>query len=115
MKRFSLKDLSKDLEEKDLLLEGTITIRVDVSMERPHVYTKDDKGKPKLTLGKGWLVSLGLSPSSPDTGPFSDGESLMVCDMRYLSEEEGPIELIDVIRALGIDPDAKIWNVQSAP
>ncbi len=39
----------------------------------------------------------------------------MLADLRYASEPGGPVDLADAMRALGIDPDAKIWKVQPAP
>ncbi|HYU74464.1 MAG TPA: hypothetical protein VEL31_17475 [Ktedonobacteraceae bacterium] len=117
MQHFSLNELHTLIEQEDLLLECAINIRVNVSMEHPHRYVKDDTGNVKLVLDKGWLVSLGLQlPSSEeeDSRPFSDGEPLMVCDLRYLGEYFGPVQLEDAIRALGVDPDAKIWKQRLA-
>ncbi|MBV9709583.1 MAG: hypothetical protein JO011_01565 [Ktedonobacteraceae bacterium] len=114
MEHYSLNELTSHIEHKDLQLECTITLRVDVSMEHPHHYVKDDAGNIQLTLDPGWLVSLALSPTSSDTQPFSDGEPLMVCDLRYLGEYPGPVHIVDALRALGIDHNARLWKPRPA-
>lgn len=117
MENYNLKELDTELEGEDLLLECTATIRVDISIERLHSYVKDETGNLKLRPGDGWLVSLALPASDwadSDREPFSDGESQMVCDLRYL-EGGHSVRLKDALRALGIDEDLKIWRVNPAP
>lgn len=118
---FSLNELDSVLTEgegPDILLECTATIRVDISIERLHQYRKDEHGKPRVVLASGYVISLGL-PSSDNlasgTQPFADGERQMVCDLHYAGEERDAVSLEDAVRALGIDPDAKIWRCQPAP
>jgi hypothetical protein len=112
----SWNELGQQVEQQDWLIEGTLTLKVDVSIERLHRYTKDKQGKKKLTLGNGWLVSLVFSlPASQEKQPFPEGESIMIADLRYASQLRGPVHLADTARALGIDPDAHIWKVQLAP
>ena len=118
MEYYNLNELGTQLEEGDLILECTTTIRVDISIERMHTYIKNETGGTKLVLGKGWLVSLGLPTGdalASDTRPFLDGESQMVCDLKYLGEEGNAVRLEDAMRALGIDADVKIWRVKQAP
>jgi hypothetical protein len=115
---YTLNELDAELEKGDLLVEGTATVRVDISIERLHSYVKDETGRVKLTLGEGWLVSLALPASDrlgADVEPFSDGEPQMVCDLKYLEEEGHSVRLKDALRALGIDKDLKIWRVKPAP
>ena len=116
MERLSWNELSKGIEEKDLLIEGRLTLTVEVSIERLHRYVKDQQGKKQFRLGKGWLVSLVFSlPDSEEGQPFSDGETFMLADLRYANRPGGPVHLAEAMRALGIDPDATIWKVQPAP
>src|SRR5947207_13090162 len=99
---YSLNDLSKELIEEDLLLEGTLTIQVELSLERSHVCTKTEDGKLRLNVGKGWLVSLGLPShreASEEERLFSDGEPQMICDLHYLGGEEEDIRLDDAVNA----------------
>jgi len=111
MERLSWNELNKDIEQQDLLVEGTLTLRAEVSIGRLHQYRKEKR----LTQGRGWLVSLVLSPPGSGEQPFSDGESFMLADLRYASEPLGSVDLADAIRVLGVDPDANIWKVQPAP
>jgi hypothetical protein len=118
MEFYSLNELGDHVKNDDLLLEGTITVKVDVSLERLHQRTKDETGAVKLTLGEGYLVSLGLPScrsSEHDVSLFSDGEPQMICDLKYLGEESSSVAFEDAVKALGIDPHAKIWNVKKAP
>jgi hypothetical protein len=39
----------------------------------------------------------------------------MLADLHYANEPTDPVNLADAMRALDIDPDAKIWKVQPAP
>lgn len=114
MEFYSLNELNTYVELEDLHVACTVTIQVEVSMEQSHHYTKDDAGNAKLVQDKGLLVSLTLRLPPSDSRLFSDGESLMVCDLRYLSESCGPIQLEEAIRALCIDPSAKIWRLRPA-
>jgi hypothetical protein len=118
MELYSLNELGSQIEEGDMLLEGTITIKVDVSIERAHTYEGGEAGKPQLILGKGWLVSLVLPSSdtmNAEAQTFLDGESQMVGDLKYLGEEGSQVRFEDAIQALDIDADAKIWQVKQAP
>jgi len=115
---YSLNDLGKQIAEEDLLLEGTLTIQVDISLERSHLCTRTEDGGLRLKVGQGWLVSLGLPSRGADSRNehvFSDGEPQMICDLHYLGGEERDIRLDDAVNALGIDSDAKIWTVKKAP
>jgi hypothetical protein len=114
-KRLSWNELNKDIEQQDLLIEGRLTLIVDVSIERLHLDRKEQAGNEDIMLGKGWLASLVLSPPGSKESPFLDGESFMQADLHYASEPIGPVDLADAMRALDIDPDAKIWKVQPAP
>jgi hypothetical protein len=117
MHRYSLNDLGNQIKE-DLLLEGTMTIQVDVSIERYHDSLQDETGKTRIVLGPGYLVSLGLPATGGDTTSpaiFSDGTSQMICDLRYLGEDNSAVSIEEIIKALGIDVDAKIWKVKQAP
>jgi outer membrane protease len=112
----SWNELGQQVEQQDWLIEGTLTLKADVSIERLHRYTRDKQGNKRFTLGNGWLVSLVFSPpASQEQQPFPDGVSFMIADLRYASRTAGPVHLADTVRALGIDPDAHIWKVQLAP
>jgi hypothetical protein len=118
MEYYSLEDLRNHFQNGDLLLEGTITLKVDVSIERPHEYSKDRADKPILRLGENWFVSLALP--STESAPLSednlfDGEPQMLCDLKYAEEESLTVRLEDALRALGIDTKARIWKIKPAP
>jgi hypothetical protein len=117
MEQYSLNELGTQVEKEDVLLECSITVHADVSLERPHKYEKDEEGKLKLVLGNGWLVSLSLPARvtlPPGSPPLADGEQQVVADLQYQSEDGNTISLEDVLKALGIDKDAKIWRVREA-
>jgi hypothetical protein len=118
MEHYSLNDLGAQLTEGDLLLECTMTIRVNVSIERPHSDGQDETAHLTPKQEKGWLVSLGLPSSetlTSDTSPFLDGEPQMICDLKYLDKDDVTVRLEDAIKALGIDVNARIWQVKPAP
>jgi hypothetical protein len=111
MERLNWNELNKDIEQQDLLIEGRLTLTVDVSIERLHLDQAEQAGNEDIMLGKGWLASLVLSPPGSKESPFPDGESAMLADLHYANEPDDPVDLADVMRALDIDPDAKIWKV----
>jgi hypothetical protein len=114
---YSLKELESQVENEDIELECSITLRADISMERPHNYIKDERGNLKLVLGNGWLVSLLLPTKATiasEDSPFADGEKQMIGDLLYQSGEEHVVYLEDALRALGIPKDAKVWRVHKA-
>jgi hypothetical protein len=120
MGHLSWNELNKNIEQQDLLIEGRFTLTVDVSIERLHLDQKEQAEKEQtgdegIILGKGWLASLVLSPPGSEEMPFPDGESFMQADLRYASEPLGSVDLADAMRALGVDPDAKIWKMQPVP
>lgn len=117
MEYSSLEELGHHISEEDVLLEGTITLTIDVSIERCHQHVYQAAGKPIVRMGEGWLVSLAL-PSAKAVSlhrTLFNGEPQMICDVRYAGEEQLWVHLDDAFTALGIDPQAKIWKVRSAP
>jgi hypothetical protein len=117
-KLYSLGELSSHLE-KDLLLECTTTIQVDVSIERLHRAVKDENGHTRILLGDGYLVSLGLpgedTVQTSHREAFADGEKQVICDLRYADEENSSMSIEDIIRALGLKIDDQIWRMDVAP
>lgn len=115
MEHYNLNELGAQVEKEDVLLECSITVRVDVSLERPHEYVRDEEGKLKLVLGDGWLVSLALpAQASIPASPLADGEQQVVADLQYQSVDSVTLSLEDALRVLGIQKDAKIWRVREA-
>lgn len=117
MEHYDLNELSPQIEKEDVLLECSVTVHVDISLERPHEYVRDEEGKLKLVLGDGWLVSLTLPAQAsilPGSPSLADGEQQVVADLQYQSEEGNTISLEDALRVLGIQRDAKIWRVREA-
>jgi hypothetical protein len=114
----SFKEISPRVEGEDLLLECITTISVEISIERAHHYERDVSGNLRLVLGSGYLVSFGLPPRSTVTSEspnFADGEKFMVAELKYMGMEGSQINIFDAIKALNIDPDAKLWTVSNAP
>lgn len=117
MENYDLNELGAQIEKEDVLLECSIIVHVDISLERPHEYVKDEEGKLKLVLGDGWLVSLSLPARitfPPGSPPLADGEQQIVADLQYQSEDGNTVSLEDALRVLGIKKDAKIWRVREA-
>ena len=117
MESYNLDELGEQIEKEDVLLECSITLRADISLERPHEYMRDEEGKLKLVLGDGWLVSLSLPARvtlPPGSPPLADGEQQIVADLQYQSEDGNTVSLEDALRVLGIKRDAKIWRVREA-
>ena len=114
MEYYSLNELESQVENEDIELECSITLRADISMERPRNYVKDERGNLQLVLDTGWLVSLVLPTKATltsENAPFADGEKQMVGDLLYQSGENRVVSLEDALRALGIPRDAKIWRL----
>ncbi len=117
MEQYNLNELGEQVEKEDVLLECSIIVHADLSLERPHKYERDEEGKLKLVLGDHWLVTLSfpakatISPGSP---PLADGEQQIVADLQYQSEDGNTVSLEDVLKVLGINRDAKIWRVREA-
>lgn len=117
MEQYNLKELGAQVEKEDVLLECSITVQADISLERPHDYIRDEEGKLKLVLGEGWLVTLSLPARAtipPGSPPLADGEQQVVADLQYQSEDGNTVSLEDVLKALGINRNAKIWRVREA-
>ena len=114
----SFKEISHRVESEDLLLECTTSLQVEVSIERSHHYERDTAGHLRLILDPGYLVSFGLPPRMSNDSEmlrFADGEKSMVAELKYMGKEGNQVNIFDAIRALGIDPDAKVWCVNDAP
>src|SRR5579884_801863 len=78
--RLSWNELNKNIEQQDWLIEGRLTLTIEVSIERLHLDQKKQAGNEDTLLGKSWLASLVLSPPGPGEQPFPDGESFMLAD-----------------------------------
>jgi hypothetical protein len=115
-KQQSLNELRKDFYSGDLLLKGTLTIQVEVSIERHRHEIRDDNGQEQSILDPRCLVHI-YAPSdrNASTTFFADGEQHMTCILTYsggINDNYDHITLDDVIKALSIDPEAKIWRAQ---
>jgi hypothetical protein len=58
IRRFCLDELSDQIKRDAVHLEGTITLLVDVSIERGQQVMKDESGQPNMVPGNGYLVTL---------------------------------------------------------
>lgn len=115
----SLNELREKFYQEDLLLEGTITLQVEVSIERHRNEIRNSEGHVQSLIDPRCLVTIFMPPApKSDTTFFADGEHHMCCTLIYSGSINGNydhITLDDVIKALDFNPDAKIWKARENP
>ena len=104
------------IDQTDTILRCTATIRANISIKHPNHERRTETGNQILEINPGYIVELDvpvLSQPLDQALPFEDGEAQMVFGLGYSSDHELSVTFADAIRALGIDPDAKIWTMRA--
>ena len=109
-KPMSLNELRERIRNEHLEITCVTTVPVSITI----VYTDEHK-EP------GYIVSLDYPPPSQQDKPFignpriAEGDLYLSGDLEYPSSSYWPLKLDDVIRAMNINPEAKMWTASKDP